>query len=174
MEKERLIRVTAPHFCAGLIIKHGKVVEAAPILRKQYMGKSYEFVKKHLNCYEMNKSVRILVCGGRHYNSSDLYDFLDKYVRPLSKKKNVIIVHGCAYGADTMAGEWAKARNIQTDEYPADWDKHGRKAGHIRNQEMLDSGVNLVIACPGGRGTENMILIATNTAVPVVRVITPQ
>jgi hypothetical protein len=28
-----LIRITMKHFCAGLIVKNGKVIKAAPILR---------------------------------------------------------------------------------------------------------------------------------------------
>lgn len=33
MTPELLFRVTAPHFCAGLVVRDDKVVEAAPILR---------------------------------------------------------------------------------------------------------------------------------------------
>lgn len=30
---ERLVQVTAPHFCAGIVFQRGKCVSAAPILR---------------------------------------------------------------------------------------------------------------------------------------------
>jgi len=33
-----LIRVTGPYFCAGCVARNGKVVEAAPILRRHVLG----------------------------------------------------------------------------------------------------------------------------------------
>lgn len=39
-----LIQITAPHFCAGLLIEAGKVVLAAPILRWM-MGKPEDYVR---------------------------------------------------------------------------------------------------------------------------------
>ncbi len=40
-------------------------------------------------------------------------------------------------GADSLAGEWARARGIPETPVPAEWEKHGRKAGPIRNEQML-------------------------------------
>lgn len=37
-ESELLLRVVAPHFVAGLVVRDGRVVEAAPILRRHVMG----------------------------------------------------------------------------------------------------------------------------------------
>jgi hypothetical protein len=54
-----------------------------------------------------------------------------------------------ARGADTLAEEWAKVRGIPCT---ADWDDLGRKAGPIRNAQMLRKGrPELVVACPGRR-----------------------
>ena len=69
-----------------------------------------------------------------------------------------IIISGCARGADTLGIEWAEARGIEVGRFPADWDTHGRAAGPIRNQRMLDEGKpDLVVAFPGGRGTADMV-----------------
>jgi UDP-N-acetylmuramoylalanine-D-glutamate ligase len=55
--------------------------------------------------------------------------------------------------------------------YPADWKLHGKSAGHIRNQQMLDeSKPDIVIAFPGGRGTANMIKRAKKAGVEVFQV----
>lgn len=69
-----------------------------------------------------------------------------------------------------MAWEWATARGLQVQTYPADWKRLGRKAGPLRNQQMLDEfKPELVLAFPGGRGTEDMMARAVRAGVPVVR-----
>jgi len=68
-----------------------------------------------------------------------------------------IVLSGCAPGADTLGTEWAEAKGIQVAR-PADWNTHGRAAGPIRNQQMLDEGKpELVVSFPGGRGTADMV-----------------
>ena len=55
--------------------------------------------------------------------------------------------------------------------YRADWEGLGRKAGPIRNQQMLDEGKpDLVVAFPGGRGTANMMRIAREAGIEVIEV----
>lgn len=43
---ERLIQVTAPHFCAGIVIKDGQCVVAAPIL-KWAIGKDSDYLSRY-------------------------------------------------------------------------------------------------------------------------------
>jgi hypothetical protein len=60
---------------------------------------------------------------------------------------------------------------VPIDVYVAQWKKHGRAAGPIRNQRMLDEGKpDLVVAFPGGRGTADMIRRAERAGVPVQQV----
>lgn len=69
-----------------------------------------------------------------------------------------VTISGCARGADMLGIEWAEANGIEVARFPADWDTHGRAAGPIRNQQMLDEGKpDLVVAFPGGRGTADMV-----------------
>jgi hypothetical protein len=50
----------------------------------------------------------------------------------------------------------------------ADWNTHGRAAGPIRNQRMLDEvKPELVVAFPGGRGTADMVRRAREAGVNV-------
>jgi len=75
---------------------------------------------------------------------------------------------GMARGADMLAWQWAHDFGIPTCEFPADWDRHRRSAGTIRNEQMLREGKpDLVIAFPGGRGTAHMVRIAKAAGVPV-------
>jgi hypothetical protein len=82
----------------------------------------------------------------------------------------VTIVHGNARGADRWAALIAKELGYKVEPHPANWTRYGRSAGPIRNREMLASGVVLVIAFPGGRGTDDMIKQAMKAGVKVLRV----
>lgn len=73
------------------------------------------------------------------------------------KPQDITIISGGAKGADSLAIEWAKARGVTYEVHPAQWDVHGKAAGPIRNQEMIDAGIDLLVAFPGGRGTAHMI-----------------
>lgn len=123
--------------------------------------------------------LRVLVCGGRDYKDYDkfnkfMFDFCedrglheDEYKMP----NGITIIHGAAKGADSLADQWAVVNWVPFEEYPADWEKYGRSAGHIRNQQMLDEGKpDVVIAFPGGRGTANMIERARKAGVEVIEV----
>jgi hypothetical protein len=86
-------------------------------------------------------------------------------------ERPTLIIHGAAKGADTLAGRWAKEFNIPVLVFPADWKKYGRRAGPIRNAQMLSEGKpNLVVAFPGGRGTANMVGLSQKAGVPVYAV----
>lgn len=83
----------------------------------------------------------------------------------------VIIISGMAKGADSLAIDWAVVNWLRWEEYPADWETHGKAAGLIRNQQMLDEGKpDLVVAFPGGRGTADMIRRAEKAGVEVIKI----
>lgn len=57
-----------------------------------------------------------------------------------------------------MAKKWADVQGITCYEYEADWDKHGKAAGPIRNQEMAEYADALIAVWDGeSRGTRDMI-----------------
>jgi hypothetical protein len=104
-----------------------------------------------------------LVCGGREFTDYDyLFENLDTLALAFGEPDRVI--HGAARGADEMAGDWAKARHIPVVEVPADWEAHGKRAGYLRNEEMLGllKRRDMVIAFPQGEspGTRMMVDIA--------------
>lgn len=113
--------------------------------------------------------MKVLICGGRDYaDAVTMTRLLDKYHR---QAKFTEVIHGGARGADTLAGQWAASRGIPVTVFPADWEKYGRIAGHIRNNQMLREGKPaLVIAFPGNRGTANMIAIAGASRTPYYEV----
>jgi predicted Rossmann-fold nucleotide-binding protein len=99
--------------------------------------------------------MKILVCGGRDFtNKKALYEALDVGSQGAEE---VLIIHGGAKGADSLAQQWADEKGWPCQYFPADWDKNGTAAGPMRNQKMLDVGKpDLVVAFPGGRGTTDM------------------
>jgi hypothetical protein len=111
--------------------------------------------------------MRILVCGGRKFaDSAVLNRTLDQ---AHSAGPITTLIHGMAKGADTLAGEWAERNDVPVEGYRADWEKHGKRAGPIRNAEMLKQGhPRLVIAFRGGQGTKGMIEQARAVGVPVL------
>lgn len=99
--------------------------------------------------------MRVLVCGGRDYYWRDLlYWVMD---RLHTQHRFTLVIHGDADGADTLAKEWAIERGIPHQPFPADWST-SRSAGPLRNAQMLREGrPELVVAFPGGKGTQDMV-----------------
>jgi hypothetical protein len=115
--------------------------------------------------------MRVIVCGGRDYaNEHCLRQVLDKIhaTTPITT-----LIQGGATGADYMAQQWAEDRRVpEIVTEHADWSQHGKAAGPLRNQRMLDVWhPQLVVAFPGGRGTANMVKLAEQAKVPVTRVL---
>jgi hypothetical protein len=121
------------------------------------------------------REFRVLVCGGRNYQDSD---HVHNTLCALDAERGPItcIIHGAATGADTEGMRWAQLmatapRKITHAPFAADWRTHGRAAGPIRNQRMLDEGhPDLVVAFPGGRGTADMVRRAQRAGVEVIQV----
>ncbi len=68
------------------------------------------------------------------------------------------IVSGKARGVDTLGEQYAKEHKLPTHEFPAQWDREGRRAGFIRNALMADFADALVAVWDGqSRGTKHMI-----------------
>lgn len=85
-----------------------------------------------------------------------------------------VLVHGaCATGADAAAHHWHEVAGEDLGchevRYPADWTKYGKRAGPIRNAEMVKAGADLVLAFPvsGGSGTQHTMELARGAGITV-------
>lgn len=105
-----------------------------------------------------------IIAGGRNITEY-------KYVDVACKKAPWIItevVSGMARGVDTLGEEWARKHNIPIKQFPANWDKYGRRAGPIRNEQMGDYANALIAVWDGkSRGTKHMINYATKKGLKV-------
>jgi hypothetical protein len=117
-----------------------------------------------------NLTMRTLICGGRHFADADLlWTSLDQLNAETPGGISEVIT-GDGPGAEMLAVEWAQARNIPYRLFIADRVTHGRSAGAIRNQDMLDTGKpDLVVAFSGGRGTADLVRRAGKAGVAVRR-----
>jgi len=115
--------------------------------------------------------MRILICGSRNWKEEDvLPEFrIETYIKTLPS--NAVIILGDAPGADTIAARIARESGHTVIEFEADWDKYGDAAGPIRNQKMLDFGVDRVAAfhedIVNSVGTKDMLAKARKAWVPV-------
>lgn len=108
--------------------------------------------------------MKVLICGSRHFNDYELTR------RVLDSIQCDTIIHGKARGADSLGERYAKENNIPCVGYAALWDQYGRRAGPIRNYQMLREGApDCVVAflAPNSRGTKHMIDIALKANIPV-------
>lgn len=99
--------------------------------------------------------LRVIVCGSREWSDVEA---VRREIDALPD--DAIVIHGCCRGADLIADKLARERGLRVSQKPADWSKHGKAAGPIRNQKMLDeSEPHLVIAfvLPQSKGTWDMI-----------------
>lgn len=110
--------------------------------------------------------MKVLVTGGRTFQDRDWLwaglDMLDGMQRIDE------VIEGGAPGADNRAHEWAYRRERRSVTVPAQWERYGPSAGPIRNTEMAKLKPDIVLACPGGKGTQSMIDIAKAHGLKVV------
>jgi hypothetical protein len=89
-----------------------------------------------------------------------------------------LLLHGGARGADAAIARAAHQLGWSALVMPAQWQRHGRAAGPIRNRELLEQAVTralahsspgrrvsvLVVAFPGGAGTASLVQQARRMA----------
>ena len=105
------------------------------------------------------QDINVVVAGGRDYeNYPELSQTLDRVISELNipASMGINIVSGGARGADTLAEKYAQEKNYGLQVFPADWKALGLSAGMTRNTQMAKVG-DVLVAFPGGTGTENMI-----------------
>jgi hypothetical protein len=122
--------------------------------------------------------MRVLVCGGRNFADkwllwrvlNDVFPWSEPDEQGNSLPRGTLIHGACPTGADALADEYAVVNWLALDEFPADWRKHGKAAGPIRNQHMIDTGrPDVVVAFRGGRGTADLIRRAEQAGIRVIR-----
>lgn len=113
--------------------------------------------------------MKLIIAGSRNITDYDLVrslvirsGFWKKY------GKSIEVVCGMARGVDLLGLDFAKKNGLQWHERPADWNAHGKAAGHIRNSQMADESDALLAVWDGeSPGTKHMIDIARKKGLEV-------
>lgn len=116
---------------------------------------------------------RVLVTGSRNWTDQEAVftALLDQWEKSGGE---MVVIHGGARGADQIAHGWATTTpdemGVSVEVHPADWGRHGKAAGFIRNQQMVDAGADVCLAFPLGKspGTRHCMKAAERAGIPVI------
>jgi hypothetical protein len=100
--------------------------------------------------------MRCVIAGSRTIKDYDL--ILEAFTKCDWCDKITEIVSGTANGVDILGERLAFDKDLKCSRFPADWNKHGKKAGHMRNAVMANYTDIAIIVWDGkSKGTLNMI-----------------
>lgn len=98
--------------------------------------------------------MKVIIAGGRNIH--------DPYVVGLAATESGFhiseVVSGGAPGVDLRGEIWAEENGLPVKYFLADWSKHGRAAGPIRNRQMAEYADALILVWDGkSRGSADML-----------------
>lgn len=104
--------------------------------------------------------MRTIIAGSRDF---DDYEYMESCLEDVQTYAWSIgeVVCGGARGADSLGSKWAHDNEVFVNLFPAQWNKYGRSAGYIRNEEMAQYAEALVCFWDGkSKGSKHMVDIA--------------
>ncbi len=107
--------------------------------------------------------MRVVIAGSRDFDNYELLkQKMDKILsKRIANNEEIIIISGTAKGADKLGERYAKERGFKIERYPADWNKFGKRAGYLRNEQMAKVADACVCFWDGqSKGTKHMIDLA--------------
>lgn len=97
--------------------------------------------------------MKIAIVGSREWAWPEM---VQAYIQSLPK--DTVIISGHARGVDRYAETFAREAGLEVISFPADWDKHGHKAGLLRNTTIVENCDKLVAFWDGkSKGTQDSI-----------------
>lgn len=118
---------------------------------------------------------KILVCGSRDWHLAEPIRAALQELLEHTAAQNIMIIHGGARGADTIAGDIGKQLGMAVARVDANWDHYHKAAGAFRNKWMHLLEPDYVLAFTEdyhkSRGTKNMVKLAQSGRA-VVRIYT--
>ena len=118
------------------------------------------------------ENFKVIIAGSRGFSNYKLLkEKCNEYLREKRKEYNIIIISGGARGADTLGEKYAQDEGFSLEVFPANWNKFGKSAGFIRNEQMAEIADALIAFWDGkSHGTKHMIEIMENKKL-LVRVV---
>ncbi len=117
--------------------------------------------------------MRILVTGSRNWTDERVVARALASLSSLQDMQPFAVVHGGAKGADSLAEAWCQRWKVPTEVHKPDYKAYpGPVAPLRRNDAMLDSGIDLVVAfrlgTPTHGGTQYTIDGAAKRRIPTI------
>lgn len=79
------------------------------------------------------------------------------------------VISGGAKGADSLAARFAKEAGLSLVEFIPDWEKHGKRAGFLRNEDIVAAADMVLVFWDGvSKGTGNSLSIAKRLKKPTL------
>jgi hypothetical protein len=157
---ERLGCWCAPKLC------HAHVLAAAANLADGALDRFSDELTKAAD----SEPYRLLVTGSRTWTdelsiATTLLDVWNSWGRPL----DAVMVVGDAAGADAIAARAWQRAGLPVEVHVADWERHGKRAGMIRNATMVASGADRCVgfSVDNSKGTAHCVASARRAGVPV-------
>lgn len=106
---------------------------------------------------------KVAIVGSRNFRPLDK---VREYVRLLPSYTT--IVSGGARGVDSAAEMEARVQGMEVIVFLPDWNKHGKKAGFLRNIDIVNAADRVVAFWDGeSKGTQHSINLAKKAGKPV-------
>jgi len=111
----------------------------------------------------MNQPLKVVIAGSRQVEDYNLVVLaVARSGFPIGE-----IVSGTARGADRLGEQYARRHAIPLCQFPADWERHGKAAGIIRNRQMVEYADAVIVLWDGqSRGSANTIQVAHELGKP--------
>lgn len=107
--------------------------------------------------------MKLAIIGSRGFEDYPLFEkhILNRYYRERTGLIFDTVISGGARGVDSMAVRFAKEHKINLIEFLPDWDKHGKAAGPIRNEDIINEATEVCAFWDAvSKGTANSLSIA--------------
>lgn len=114
--------------------------------------------------------MKVAISGSRTFTDRAL---VEAVIDRLIVREDTILFGDAPNGVDRMVAEYVyhMADNVRDwQEYPAEWERYGKRAGHLRNEWMIHDAEGLIaIFAPGQRtpGTSNAVQQARRKGIPI-------
>lgn len=122
----------------------------------------------------MEVYIKLIIAGTRSLDDDTVYDALVEFFERERALYSSIteVVSGTARGVDRVGELFAFNAGLPVKQFPADWDVHGKSAGHIRNGVMADYADALLLVWDGvSKGSANMLKCATNNRLTIYQIV---
>ena len=101
--------------------------------------------------------IKLAIVGGRYFSDYNKFKIIvSEHIKDIGVPNEII--SGGAIGVDTMAEKYANENNIPIIVFKPDWNKYGKKAGILRNTDIIEASTHvLALPCKQSIGTYDSI-----------------